>query len=134
MSIKTINNSDGVLGWILFFILNFAAIVGSIILLLTTIPNPFPLILVLVAFGFQIYYFRASTTKLVISLLFLGVTIWLMEDTNGATAVSLRCAPEIRKPVENRDVAKVHQETEKFESCLNSITFTDYVVYGLLKK
>lgn len=128
----SIHKSSNFLVWMFLIIINiFSAIV--VVLFLTNIPNPYPLFLLLAFYALQAYYFMASKTKLLTLAGFLSLTVWLMVSVMDTNVVSLKCSPEIRKPVENRDATKVQKETKNFDSCLNSITFTDNIVYGLLK-
>lgn len=131
MSRKAINGKH-FLAWALFIFLNFFALIAGVFVLLTNIPNPYPFFIILLFFGCEVYYFRTSIPKVLLSLIFLVLTVWLMIDTNGAIAVGLKCSPELRKPFETRDVAKIQLETANFDSC--SLSSLDYFVYGLLKK
>jgi hypothetical protein len=130
---KNVQKLNNMFLWILLVLLNFFAAI-IFVLLLTNIPNPLPLLLVLLFYAAEAYYFKNSKAKLLVATISMILTIWLLVDTNGTIAVGQKCSPELNKiPLESRDSIKTQQEEENFEDCSNSMTLVDYLNYGLIK-
>lgn len=130
---KTNSYSSISIELIILSVLNFLVSLIVVLILLTNIPNPLPLVFVVVLYLGQIVYFRKSILKIVALFILFIFTFHLMIPTMDTNAITMKCASETNKPYDNRDLAKIQKETENFEACLDTITFTDYIVFGLLK-
>lgn len=117
----------------LLIALNIAVALFITFVLLTNVPNPASIVFLIVVYTVQAYYFRASKIKIVSLLVLFISTLWLLVSVMDTSAISMKCAPELRKDPNERIAEIVLEETKNFDSCLNSLTIWDKVVYGLLK-
>lgn len=117
--------------YILLFLLNIILLIVWIFLL-TTIPNPLPIIIMITAYITQLFFFRTRTATFAI-VCFFFISMYLAVDTMDTHAVSMKCAHETNLPVEERDTTLIQNETEEFDACLAGITFFDKVYFGLFK-
>lgn len=92
-----------------------------------------PLIVFALMFIFQLYTLKGNINKQSIIVIAWVGFFFFISSALGTDAISEKCASEINKPAEIRDNTKIEAEVKNFETCLNSITFWDKIVYGLIK-
>lgn len=96
--------------------------------------NPVPIVTVLLFILLQAYFLRKKKVQLFLLLILAIISLFSLYDAKDTYAVSMKCGHELNKPVEQRNNERIREEEKNFETCLNSMTFVDYLIYGLLKK